>query len=142
MGSKLELEISLSSENNYITPREKINSIINGAEVIINDIKPNGNAVRERLQTIEAEKPPTFKFEWTPPEKYKSLFSTLKKKGKKEPAQIFFSFFIKDESQLLWYTSAKAENCEVLKSQTKGNGGNVVETVEIKCKAFKEVVKK
>ncbi len=141
MSNRLEIEISLSSDNHFINVRTPIKAIKNGSDIIVNDIAPSSNALKERLKTIEEEKPPRFNFEWTPPEKHKTLFSTLKKKGKREPSRIFFHFFIMDGSQILWNGSAKADNCEVLKAITKGRGSTVVENVEVKCVSFKEVTK-
>jgi hypothetical protein len=134
MSITLEIQISQSSENNSISPREPIIAIVNGDETIVNDASPHRNSVESRLKTIEAETPPRFKFRWKPPDKYKSLFPSLKKKGNKELSKIYFTFFIRDDGNIIWDKTAVAEGCEILQAPTKGR--DAAQEVEVKCSKF------
>lgn len=140
MSITLEIQISQSSKNNIITPREPIISIVNGDEIIVNDASPHRNSVEERLKTIEAETPPRFKFRWKPPDKYKSLFPSLKKKGKKELSKIFFTFFLREDGKLIWDKTAAAEDCQILQAATKGR--DAAQEVEVQCSKFKPSITK
>lgn len=131
MSLKLEIGLTQKSKSNATEDRPKVISIINGNETIVNDIAPSSNSIKERLNTIKGEKPPKFKFRWSPPEKHKNLFLNLKKAGKNELSKITFYIFIKDDTQLNWSAIATGTDCEVI-NFIPGD----IQTVEINCGNF------
>ncbi len=142
MGNKMMVEMSLGSDDDkiIINPREAISKITSKINRVENG---EGTAYQENiklvLQEIKDDGKHAFTIEWQPPDKYKSLFTNLKK-NKKVKFNVFISFLLRDgDGKNLFTASGACLGAKVNDAVGGGARNAVKQTVKLECDTFKPV---
>ena len=138
MGNKMIVEMSLGSDdgNIIINTRESISKITKETQIEYGEEYASSNSMREILKDIKNDGKHAFEIEWKAPDKYKSLFTNLKK-NKKVKFNVFINFFLKDgDGKNLFTMSGACGGAKVKDAVGIGSNNAVKQKVKLECETF------